>query len=170
MEPIDPNMIHLARQHKDVSSTLQYQLQIDDIIIEVEHLLRGDTFDEQEEKWVPDEKFRHMNELGIKRISSVLKTYLNRNEFLTTYDDDRIMKKCMLCVDNLSNLFVLEGDSYKMKEEEYDLILWEIIMPNVESAIRRATNSMTLNAHSKMQVVQEHIDRGQEVQQEQIQQ
>ena len=163
-------MIHLARQQKDVSSTLQYQLQIDDIIIEVEHLLRGDTFDEQEEKWVPDEKFRHMNELGIKRISSVLKTYLNRNEFLTTYDDDRIMKKCMLCVDNLSNLFVLEGDSYKMKEEEYDLILWEIIMPNVESAIRRATNSMTLNAHSKMQVVQEHIDRGQEVQQEQIQQ
>ena len=159
-------MIHLARQQSAVSSSLQYQLQIDDIIIEVEHLLRGDVYDEIEGTWKAsnNNEFRHMNELGIKRVSSILKTYLNRNDFLTTYEEDRILKKCILCVDNVANLFVLEGDSYAMKEEEYDLILWEIIMPNVESAIRRATNSMTLDAHSKMQMVSENIDRGRESQ------
>lgn len=157
-DQIDPNLMHIVRQNKEQSPTLMYQLQIDDIIIEIEHLLRGDDFNEVEEKWVPNPQFRHMNELGIKRLSSVLKTYLNRNDFLTTYEEERIMKKCLLCAQNLANLFVLEGDNYEMKEEEYDLIIWEIIMPNVESAIRRATDSMTLNAHSKMQFVQERRD------------
>jgi len=168
---IDPNLLQLVRGQQQNAPALMYQLQIDDIIIEVEHLLRGDTFDETSEKWELHAEFRHMNEMGIKRVASILKTYLNRNEFLTTFEDDRIMKKCLLCVDNVANLFVLEGDIYEMKEEEYDLILWEIIMPNVESAIRRATNSMTLNAHSKMQASIEHIDHSQQnMEQQQIEQ
>lgn len=171
-EVIDPNLLHLTRTQREITPTLMYQLQIDDIIIEVEHLLRGDFFNESDEKWEggKNSEFKHMNELGIKRISSVLKTYLNRNDFLTTFEDDRIMKKCYLCASNMANLFVLEGETYEMKEEEYDLILWEIIMPNVEAAIRRATNSMTLDAHSKMQASIEHIDRGKEIQQQEIEQ
>lgn len=170
MDSIDPNILHLARTQNQVAQGLTYQLQVDDIIIEVEHLLRGDVFDESKEQWMNHAEFRHMNELGIKRISSVLKTYLNRNEFLTTYEEDRILKKCVLCVDNIAELFILEGENYEMKEEEYDIILWQIIMPNVESAIRRATGAMTLDAHSKMQFVQETIDRGKQQEVEQVQQ
>lgn len=166
---IDPNLLHLARTQSQVAQGLTYQLQVDDIIIEVEHLLRGDVYDELKEQWINHIEFKHMNELGIKRISSVLKTYLNRNEFLTTYEEDRIFKKCILCVDNLSELFILEGDNYELKEEEYDLVLWQIIIPNVESAIRRATGAMTLDAHSKMQFVQETIDRSKQQQTEEMQ-
>lgn len=163
---IDPNLLHMVNRNRESAPTLMYQLQIDDIIIEVEHLLRGDMFDEQQEKWIPMPQFRHMNELGIKRISSILKSYLNRNDFLTTFEESRILKKCLLCASNVASLFVLEGDIYEMKEEEYDLILWEIIMSNVEAAIRRATDSMTLNAHSKMSASIEHIDRGKQIQQQ----
>ena len=171
MADTDPNLLHLVRsQQQMITPTLMYQLQIDDIIIEIEHLLRGDTFDETTEKWVLHPEYKHMNELGIKRISSILKTYLNRNDFLTTFEEERILKKCFLCACNIANLFVLEGETYEMKEEEYDLVLWEIILPNVESAIRRATDSMTLNAHSKMQASIEHIDNSQQNQQAQIEQ
>ena len=172
MEEYDPNLIQaLSRQKEGVDTEIKYQLDSDSIIIEIEHLLRGDYYNEEANKWINEPLNRHMNEMGIKRVASILKTYLNRNEFLTTFEDDRIMKKCLLCVDNVANLFVLEGDIYEMKEEEYDLILWEIIMPNVESAIRRATNSMTLNAHSKMQASIEHIDHSQQnMEQQQIEQ
>lgn len=168
MEQIDPNLLHLARQQREIAPTLMYQLQIDDIIIEIEHLLRGDVYDETQEKWNEMKEFKHMNELGIKRISSTLKTHLNRNTFLTRFDDDRINKKCILVADVIAELFVLEGEKYEMKEEEWDTVLWNTIMPNVEAAIRRATDSMTLNAHSKMQFVSEHIDNSKQAEMQQV--
>ena len=42
----DSNLLHLVRNNLESTPTLKYQLQIDDIIIEIEHLLKGDSFDE----------------------------------------------------------------------------------------------------------------------------
>lgn len=167
MEEYDPSLIQaLSRQKEGIDTEVKFQLQSEDIIIEIEHLLRGDEYDEENNKWHNIPENRHMNELGIKRVSSVLKSHLNKNDFLSKYEEERILKKCKLCVYNLAELFVNEGDKYEMKMEEYDLLLWQIIMPNVESAIRRATESMTFNGISNMHATIEHIQRGKDTNQE----
>jgi hypothetical protein len=74
-----------------------YQLELDNILERIEHLLRGDVIDtDQEGNTVyvePDDKsLIVLNDYGVKLVMNIISTYLNRNTILSNYSEDRIKK------------------------------------------------------------------------------
>jgi len=74
-----------------------WQLELDNILERIEHLLRGDVVVEDEDgniDYAPptDTDLIVLNDYGVKLIMNVISFYLNRNTILSHYDDTRIFQ------------------------------------------------------------------------------
>jgi hypothetical protein len=74
-----------------------YQLELDNILERIEHLLRGDVIEQDAEGNViyvepKDTSLIVLNDYGVKLVMNIISTYLNRNTILSNYSEDRINK------------------------------------------------------------------------------
>ena len=77
------------------SNLIVYQLELDNILERVEHLLRGDIIRVDGEGNLdyhenPNNKLKILNEYGVQLIMNVVSFYINRNTILSNYDIERI--------------------------------------------------------------------------------
>lgn len=117
------NSMFVANQE---SNLIQWQLELDNILERIDHLLRGHVlkFDDKGNLiWSPpkDVSFEIFNEYGVQEILRVLSMYLNRNTILSYYDKDTIDWKIYDLGIELTDLIFMKYDEmFKYKHfEEY---------------------------------------------------
>ena len=73
---------------------IEYQLELDNILERIEHLLRGDVLVQDGENLIykapEDESLKPLNEYGVQFMMNTLSFYLNRNTILSNYSEERI--------------------------------------------------------------------------------
>lgn len=142
---------------------IEFQLELDSILDEIRHNLRGDILKYDEEgnlRWfkTEDEKLRLFNDNGVMCIMRILKVYLNRNTILSNYTSDEVREK-MLYFSRALNNYVFNkyrefGLDTHEKVKEYPMIILEII-DTVENAFKRSVSAGERESlHTARNVVQ----------------
>jgi len=125
---------------------IEFQLELDNVIDRIEHLLRGHIASidiEGNQVWAEpkDKNLKILNEKGIQFIMNFISFYLNRNTILSHYTEERINQILHDIGIELSNQLYFNYEKYGMdtleKRTRYDTICLEIIH-TIESAYNRA--------------------------------
>jgi len=125
---------------------IEYQLELDNILERIEHLLKGDTLKQDKDGNVfyetpKDEKLRPLSDEGVRYIMNILSFYLNRNTILSNYTDTRINDILYDFGYELNDQMYLNSKMMGLDDEEkqkkYAMIVLEILH-TVESAYNRA--------------------------------
>lgn len=124
---------------------IKWQLEVDNILERIEHVLRGDELTYQDGhliwKRVAKEEDQQLNNYGVTTILRILSTYLNRNTILSNYDEKTINYKVLDFGKELNNLFFMKYEAYGMigleKRKNYPMMHKEIV-DIVHSAYLRA--------------------------------
>lgn len=143
---------------------LRWQLEVDDILSRIDRMLRGtkvrfkqDGSIVYEEATNPNEQT--MNEYGVNEILRVVSMYLNRNTFLSNYDDDMINWKMYDFGWELNDLIYLKyremGLDTKEKKKLYPMI-WRTIMDTVHSAYLRALHGEERRSLHEVRRINQH--------------
>jgi hypothetical protein len=127
---------------------IEWQLELDNILERIEHLLRGDRieFDESGQMhWKKPESPEDevFNEYGVQEILRILSMYLNRNTILSNYDEDTINNKVydfsLELIDLILVNHVRMGMNTDHKKRLFPMIVREIV-DTVHSSYLRALN------------------------------
>jgi len=149
-EKYETQMGKQSSLYGDSSDTnlIQWQLELDNILERIDHLLRGHTleFDQQGNliwKEPKDPNQAIMNEYGVQEILRILSLYLNRNTILSNYDEETIQDKVYDFAMELSDLIYMKYEDFGLDSEEkrklYPMIVREIV-DVIHSAYLRALN------------------------------
>lgn len=128
------------------SNIVKWQLNLEEEKERIYHLLKGHrkVVDEKgNEVWVePEDKNSEVfNDYGVDYIMGLLEAFMNRNNILSNYDEDRIKEICL----DIGNQITLDvyNDYERMgldtddKRKKAAITVWKVLI-NVESAFRRA--------------------------------
>lgn len=136
----------------DDGKTIRWKVDPEDTIDEICHFLNGDSWDNEEEKWVvnrnPD--LMLVNSRGIRAIETKLRSVLNKNVVLSNLEEEMINQIAMNSAINMIKLIYTSHDQFAIDKKNFDLVI-EIIDNNVYSALRRAARGLTLNHLSTTQ-------------------
>lgn len=101
---------------------IKWQLELDSILQNVEHTLRGDkvTYVDGSIVWIPqkDPDKRQLNDYGVSKVMEILLMYLNRNTILSNYEEQEIRQKVYDFGNELKDLFYTQYE--KMGLVVYD--------------------------------------------------
>ena len=123
-----------------------YQLELDNILERIEHLLKGDIIQTDEEGNViyvtPDDtSLIILNDYGVKLVMNVISIYLNRNTILSSYNEQRIFEILYDLGIELADLiyinFKVMGMDSIEKRSRYPLLVMSILH-TIESTYNRA--------------------------------
>lgn len=134
-----------AFQTRVESDMARWQLELNDILERIEHILKGDQpeFKEGHIIWKdnPDSKNNTLNEKGVREILKILAIYVNRNTILSDYEDDEIRAILLDFGKRLNNLIFMKYDEYGMdneeKRKEYEMMIGSVC-DIIYSAYKRA--------------------------------
>ncbi len=124
---------------------IRYQLDTDGILERIEHFLKGDKINVDDEGNVsyitPEEEDRNFNEYGVNEFMRIISMYLNKETFLSNYDEQRINEIIADLGDALNNFLYCNYEKVGMdtdfKISKYTLIVLNILH-TIESCYRRA--------------------------------
>ncbi len=125
---------------------IEYQLELDNILERIEHLLRGDILVTDDEGSVayttnPDTEQIIFNEYGVQFLMNIMSFYLNRNTILSNYNEQRINQILYdlgyEITDQIFMNYENMGMDTKDKRKRYSIIVMELVH-TVESAYNRA--------------------------------
>ncbi len=133
------------QQNQD-QNLIVWQLELDNILERIEHLLRGDIVEEDAEgnivyKTPEDTDLIVLNDYGVKLIMNVISFYLNRNTILSRYNEERIMNILYDLGIELADLIYISYDKMGLDTQEKKArypVLGMNILHTIESAYRRA--------------------------------
>lgn len=126
-----------------------FQLELDNILEKIEHLLRGDVIKTDKEGNLfyatsTDKDLKLLNEYGVQLIMNVISFYLNRNTILSNYEPERIDEICYDVGDEISDVILCNyekmGMDTEQKKSRYPLMVLSIIHI-IESTYKRALGS-----------------------------
>jgi len=143
--------LQMYNQNSD-ENLIKYQLNIEEEIERIYHLLKGERLRENEKGeqfWEPpkDNSYCVLTDYGIDYVMNVMTAFLNRNIILSDFDPDRINAICleigMQIADDLYNdqhrMFKMETPENEEESiKRYPIIVHQIVI-NIEAALRRAT-------------------------------
>lgn len=113
---------HSAFMTREQSDMARWQLELNDILERIEHLLKGDkpVFKKGHVIWQENEhtKDNTLNEKGVREVLKILALYVNRNTILSDYEDDEIRAVLLDFGKRLNNLIFMKYDEYGMDNEE----------------------------------------------------
>lgn len=144
---VTANSIYNAANDQN-HNIIEYQLEFDDIISHIEHLIRGHIVRRKEdgtEYWYEpkEDEQKLFNDYGTGIIMGVVRSYLNRNTILSNYEEDIINLKTYDIGIELTDIVYCQyekmGLDCKEKKERYNLIIREIV-DMINSAYLRAMN------------------------------
>ncbi len=124
---------------------IEYQLDMDNILERIEHLLKGEklVIDKKGNAFYQksEEEDRSFNEYGVQFLMNIMSFYLNRNTVLSNYSAERINEILFDLGNELTDQIFLNyekmGMNTKDKRKRYSMIVLELIH-TVESAYNRA--------------------------------
>lgn len=150
--PQNNRMAMFGPPRTDDSQTIIWKIDPEDVIDEIAHYLRGDTWDSKENNWKTnkDKERRLCNELGISVFTSHLRGVLNKNIILSKMDEDMINK---MAVDNALTVIKLIYtcyDKFDIKKQNFGVIL-QIMDTNVYATLRRSLDGFFVNHLSTTQ-------------------
>ncbi len=124
---------------------IEYQLDMDNILERIEHLLKGEklVIDKKGNAFYQksEEEDRSFNEYGVQFLMNIMSFYLNRNTVLSNYSAERINEILFDLGNELTDQIFLNyekmGMDTKDKRKRYSIIVLELIH-TVESAYNRA--------------------------------
>lgn len=125
---------------------IEWQLELDNILERIEHLLAGDvlkiggdgsvTYEPQ-----PDSDLRPLNDYGVKDIMRILAIYVNRNTILSNYSSERISEILYDLGYEITDQIFVNSKQYGLdtpdKEKKFPMIVLQIIH-TIESSYNRA--------------------------------
>jgi len=144
MEPIRERMteeVPIGVQHPDL---WMYQLSSMDTIDELCNLLRGNTWDRKNEKWVPQGK-PLANEDGISLISTIVSSYLSKQKIVTKLTQAEIYNICREARLNMIHLLSMRNKEMGILKSHIDIVL-TIVDVYIFTNITRSVEGMTLDA------------------------
>lgn len=129
----------------DDENLVKWQLELDNILERIDHLLRGHklTFRQGNMMWeVPTDKSEVMfNDYGVNEILRILSMYLNRNTILSNYTEDQVELKAYDFGSEVNDLIMFKYESMGLNTVEkmmrYPMTVRELI-DVVHSAYLRA--------------------------------
>lgn len=119
----------------DDENLVKWQLELDNILERVDHLLRGHILRWKHGNFVwtepTDDKEKIFNDYGVNEILRILSMYLNRNTILSNYDIDQVELKVydfgLEVGDLILNKYEAMGLNDKNKQMIYPMIIRQII-------------------------------------------
>jgi len=144
----DPNIYDnrpiMPMDETNTEGALIFQLDADEILLQIKHSLAGDYLDEKENIWKNDTNQRVMNDIGISRIMSELRARLSKNTFLSNLPDKLIETICISLHIDLTKLICLKFRDWEMDKADIVSTVHRI-MDIVQIGLMRASNKTTLN-------------------------
>lgn len=133
-------------QNTGDNNLIVWQLEVDNVLERIEHLLRGDIVSlDQDGNQVyvepEDKSLITLNDYGVKLIMNTISFYLNRNTILSNYDSKRIYEILYDLGIELSDVIYINYEKMGMdsieKRSRYPIIVLNILH-TVESTYNRA--------------------------------
>lgn len=127
---------------------IQWQLELDNILERIDHLLRGHElkFDDKGNlSWEESDNKNNkiFNEYGVQEILRILSMYLNRNTILSNYDEETINLKVYDFGMEITDLVFMKYEQmFNLKSDEQHLR--EIIKDNEKELIKLKRNNKEL--------------------------
>ncbi len=150
------------------SNLIMWQLELDNILERIEHLLRGDIVkvdkDENVTYEVPkDKSLIILNSYGVQLIMNVTSFYLNRNTILSTYADNRINEILYDLGNELADVIYINYEKMGMdtieKKSRHEILILNILH-TIESAYNRALGGGERDSLRSARVVTESLSPG----------
>jgi DNA-binding transcriptional MerR regulator len=124
-----------AFSSRPMDDIARYQLELNDLLEQTEHILKGDIviFQNGKKDWHPNPspKSNVLNEEGIRKIMLELQNYINRHIILGDYNEDDINTIMKQYGKKLSNLIFMKYEEMGMdteeKRQEYASIVMNIV-------------------------------------------
>ncbi len=158
-------------QNQSQDNLVVFQLELDNILERIEHLLKGDILTEDKDgnfiyTTPQDKSLILLNQYGSQLIVSVISSYLNRNTILSNYKEERIYEILYDLGNELADLIYINyekmGLDSKEKQSRFPLIVMSILNM-VESAYNRALQGNELESLRSARVVTQSQPLGQQV-------
>lgn len=143
-----------TKQSEDIA---RWQLELNDILEQAEHTLRGDIigFEKGKREWQPNPnpEGNSLNDFGVHLCMKMLSLYVNRNTILSDYTEDEIRYKVLDFGKRFNNLIFLKYDEMGMdnedKRKEYASLVGAMV-DIVHSAYARAKDGQERESYRKM--------------------
>ena len=125
---------------------IEWQLELDNILERIEHLLAGDILTIADDGAVtykpqPDSDLRPLNNFGVQEIMRILAIYVNRNTILSNYTAERINEILYDLGYEITDQIYINSVKFGLdtpdKEKRFPMIVIQIIH-TIESAYNRA--------------------------------
>ena len=135
----------MSNQAQD-SNLIIWQLELDNILERIEHLLKGDVVSDDGEgnivyKTPEDNSLIILNDYGVQLIMNVVSFYLNRNTILSNYDDLRINNILFDLGNELADVIYINYEQMGMtsmeKKSRHELLILNLLH-TIESCYNRA--------------------------------
>ena len=134
-----------SMQNQD-SNLIIWQLELDNILERIEHLLKGDVVAEDNEGNMSytkpeDESLIILNDYGVQLIMNVISFYLNRNTILSNYDEVRIYEILFDLGNELTDVIDINYEKMGLSAVEKKsrcILLIMNILNTIESAYKRS--------------------------------
>ncbi len=137
----------IFNQNQD-SNLIVFQLELDNILERIEHLLRGDVLvsdaDENVKYESPeDTDLIVLNDYGVKLIMNVISFYLNRNTILSHHKESRIFEILHVIGHELADL-IYESYEKMGLDTDYKRARYTMVVMNILHTIENAYNRSLL--------------------------
>lgn len=136
---------HSAFGVRPEDNLIKFQLEVNDILERVEHILRNDipVFKNGHMIWDknPNPQSNTLNENGVRQIMQVLAMYINRNTILSDFEQEEIDMKTLDFGRTLNNLIFMKYEEFGIDNEEkmkeYPMLVL-MVTDTVHAALKRA--------------------------------
>ncbi len=145
-----------------------WQLELDNILERIEHLLKGDVVEADGEGNIvyttpKDKSLIILNDYGVQLIMNVVSFYLNRNTILSNYQDLRIFEILFDLGNELSDVIYINYEKMGMdtieKKSRHELLVINILH-TIESAYNRALGGEERDSLRSARIVTQSITPG----------
>ncbi len=138
-----------------------WQLELDNILERIEHLLRGDILEDDGQGGITcvtptDKDLIILNEYGVKLIMNIISFYLNRNTILSNYREERIYEILHDVGYELSDLIYINYEKMgldNVEKRSRSSMLVMNILHMIESAFNRALHGEERDSLRKARIV-----------------
>ncbi len=130
----------------DSGNLIEFQLELDDILERIDHLLRGHilkTDEKGNQRWVEtkDDNLKPFNEYGVQMLMNIMTFMLNRNTILSNHKENRINEICYDFGSYLKDSIFMEYEKMGMnthdKMKKYQMIVLLLTL-TIENAYLRS--------------------------------
>ncbi len=145
-----------------------WQLELDNILERIEHLLKGDVVQDDGEGNIiytepKDKKLIILNNYGVQLIMNVISFYLNRNTILSNYQDIRIFQILFDLGNELADVVYINYEKMGMtsmeKKSRHEILILNILN-TIESAYNRSLGGGERDSLRSARVVTQSITPG----------